>query len=50
RDENGELTRTIRHLCWDGCMFTNDVMMLPGTWNSILGAMLQVREAHGWAE
>ena len=50
RDENGELTRTIRHLCWDGCMFTNEVMMLPGTWNSILGAMLQVRDAHGWSD
>jgi hypothetical protein len=31
-------------------MFTNEVMMRPGTWNSILGAMLKVREAHGWAE
>ncbi len=50
RDENGELTQTIRHICWDGCMFTNEVMMRPGTWNSILGAMLKVREAHGWAE
>jgi len=50
RDEHGELTKTIRHLCWDGCMFTNEVMMQPGTWNSILCAMLQVREAHGWSD
>ena len=29
-------------------MFPNDVMMKPQTWNDILGAMMQVREAHGW--
>ena len=21
RDGNGELTRKMRHICWDGCMF-----------------------------
>ena len=50
RDENGEPTRAIRHLCWDGCMFTNEVMMNPETWNSILAAMVKVRDAHGWSE
>ena len=50
RDEHSEPTRTIRHLCWDGCMFTNEVMMKPATWNSILGAMINVRDAHGWRE
>ena len=50
RDENGELTKTCRHICWDGCMFPNDVMMQPGTWNDILAAMIFVREAHGWRE
>ena len=48
--ENGELTKNIRHLCWDGCMFSNDVMMNPQTWNDILAAMLAVRDAHGWTE
>ncbi len=48
--ENGNLTRKIRHLCWDGCMFPNDVMMNPQTWNDILAAMLAVRDAHGWQE
>ena len=48
--ENGELTKKIRHLCWDGCMFPNDVMMNPQTWNDILAAMLAVRDAHGWQE
>ncbi len=49
-DEAGKPTRAIRHLCWDGCMFTNEVMLKPATWNSILGAMLNVRTAHGWKE
>ncbi len=48
--KDGELTKSIRHLCWDGCMFPNDVMMNPQTWNDILAAMLAVRDAHGWQE
>ena len=50
RDDAGELTRRIRHICWDGCMFSNDVMMQDDTWSNILAAMLQVRETHGWNE
>ena len=50
RDDAGNLTKTIRHLCWDGCMFPNDVMAKPETWNSILAAMMNVRDAHGWQE
>jgi sugar phosphate isomerase/epimerase len=50
RDENGRLTRKMRHICWDGCMFPNDVMMNPQTWRDILGAMIAVRNAHGWSE
>jgi len=50
RDAQGQLTQTTRHICWDGCMFPNDVMMKQQTWNDILGAMVAVREAHGWTE
>jgi hypothetical protein len=50
RDDAGQLTKKIRHLCWDGCMFPNAVMMKPQTWNDILGTMLAVRDAHGWRE
>jgi len=50
RNEDGELTRKCRHLCWDGCMFPNEVMMQPETWNDILETMLAVRDAHGWEE
>jgi len=50
RDENGELTKRIRHICWDGCMFPNAVMTKPETWNNILRAMIAVRDLHGWQE
>jgi sugar phosphate isomerase/epimerase len=50
RDESGKLTKRIRHVCWDGCMFPNAVMMDPKTWTDILAAMIAVRDAHGWSE
>ena len=48
RDENGEKTRAFQHICWDGCMFSNEVMLKQQTWNDILAAMIAVRNAHGW--
>jgi sugar phosphate isomerase/epimerase len=48
RDGKGNVTRAMRHICWDGCMFPNEVMMKPQTWNDILGTMIKVRDAHGW--
>ena len=48
RDDKGELTKAFNHICWDGCMFPNAVMMKQQTWNDILGAMIKVRDAHGW--
>jgi len=48
RDEQGQVTQRIKHLCWDGCMFANATMKKPQTWNDILAAMLAVRDAHGW--
>jgi len=48
RDENGALTKACEHICWDGCMFPNEQLMNPKTWESILGAMMKVRTAHGW--
>jgi len=50
RDGDGQLTKACRHLCWDGCMFPNEIMMQPQTWNDILAAMIAVRNAHGWQE
>ena len=48
RNKDGSLTKAMKHICWDGCMFPNDVMMKQQTWNDILGAMIKVRDAHGW--
>jgi sugar phosphate isomerase/epimerase len=48
RGDDQVLTKRIRHICWDGCMFSNETMMKSQTWNEILGAMIAVREAHGW--
>jgi hypothetical protein len=48
RDDAGKVTKKFQHICWDGCMFPNDVMGKQETWNNILAAMIQVRENHGW--
>ncbi len=48
RDAQGNLTKKIEHICWDGCMFPNDVMTSPQTWNDILAKMIAVRDHHGW--
>ena len=50
RDDKGNLTKKMRHICWDGCMFPNAVMEKQETWNAVLGAMIKVRDAHGWRE
>ncbi|PRY87599.1 sugar phosphate isomerase/epimerase family protein [Mongoliibacter ruber] len=48
RDEKGNLTKAMNHICWDGCMFPNAVMEKQETWNEILAALIKVRDAHGW--
>jgi sugar phosphate isomerase/epimerase len=50
RDESGRPTKAFRHICWDGCMFPNEVMLRQETWNKILATMAAVRQAHGWRE
>lgn len=50
RDESGQLTKAFNHICWDGCMFSNEVMNNQQTWNDILATMVNVREKHGWYE
>ncbi len=50
RDENGQLTKAFKHICWDGCMFPNSVMTNQQTWNDILATMITVRQQHGWKE
>lgn len=48
RDSYGNLTKKFKHVCWDGCMFPNETMKKPETWNKILAVMIAVRDAHGW--
>jgi sugar phosphate isomerase/epimerase len=48
RDDQGNVTRALEHICWDGCMFPNAVMMDPKTWEDVLRVMIAVRQAHGW--
>ncbi len=48
RDESGSLTKKCAHICWDGCMFPNAVMMEQQTWTDVLAVMIKVRDAHGW--
>jgi sugar phosphate isomerase/epimerase len=48
RNEAGEPTRAVQHICWDGCMFSNETMLKPETWRSILATMIAVQHAHGW--
>jgi sugar phosphate isomerase/epimerase len=48
RDDHGNVTKAVEHICWDGCMFPNAVMENQQTWNDVLRTMLAVRDAHGW--
>src|SRR3546814_8328428 len=50
RDDNGELTKAVQHICWDGCMFPNAIMTKQQTWNDILADLIKVREQHGRSE
>jgi hypothetical protein len=40
--------RQFEHICWDGCMFPNQIMLQQQTWNDVLRVMIAVRDAHGW--
>ena len=48
RDDKGEPLRVLQHMCWDGCMFPNAVMLDQKTWNDVLAVMAATRDAHGW--
>jgi sugar phosphate isomerase/epimerase len=48
RGKDGAVTKAFKHICWDGCMFPNAVMLQQKTWNDVLAAMIKVRDKHGW--
>jgi sugar phosphate isomerase/epimerase len=37
--------RGMEHICWDGCMFSNETLEKPETWQHILQAMIAVDHA-----
>lgn len=37
--------RRIEHICWDGCMFSNETLEAQSTWDTILSTMIQVRDS-----
>ncbi len=41
-DEAGKQRPEISHLCWDGCLFDNDLLENQDTWNVILNTMVEV--------
>jgi hypothetical protein len=47
-DDHGTSTRAFEHICWDGCMFPNSMMLSPEIWRDVLATMIKVRDAHGW--
>lgn len=38
-------SRGMQHICWDGCMFPNDVLENPETWQHVLEAMIRVDQS-----
>jgi hypothetical protein len=38
----GAEDRGMKHICWDGCMFPNETLENPKTWNTVLAKMIQV--------
>jgi len=40
-EPDGSPRDEIEHLCWDGCMFPNDVLEDQETWNVILDLMIR---------
>lgn len=48
RRKDGKLTKAFKHICWDGCMFPNEMLLQQDTWNQILEKMIEVRVQHGF--
>ena len=48
RRKDGKLTKSFKHICWDGCMFPNEQLLQQSTWNHVLEKMIAVREQHGF--
>ena len=38
-------SRGMKHICWDGCMFSNEILETPTHGNTILATMIEVDHA-----
>jgi sugar phosphate isomerase/epimerase len=47
-DESGAPTKAFQHICWDGCLFPNAMMLDPNTWRDVLSTLIKVRSENGW--
>lgn len=43
-DGDGVPRPAIKHICWDGCMISNEVLEAPATWDKILALMVESSE------
>ncbi|MEL6922517.1 MAG: TIM barrel protein [Bacteroidota bacterium] len=44
-DDQQRIRNNIKHICWDGCMFPNETLESPSTWQKVLELMQEVRTA-----
>lgn len=42
-DKEGKVRNNIRHICWDGCMFPNNVLESTQTWQNVLTLLVEVQ-------
>jgi len=43
-DESSRIRNGIRHICWDGCMFPNEILKSSKTWKNVLYQLKEVRD------
>lgn len=42
-DDQKQIRNNIQHICWDGCMFPNEILQAPSTWTTILDVMQAIQ-------
>lgn len=43
-NQDGSIRNGIQHICWDGCMFPNDVLEASTTWRAVLEKLIETRD------
>ena len=47
-DESEQVLPSVKHICWEACMLSNEVMKRRQTWKNILATMIATRDANSW--